>query len=223
MSRVSTPISISFDIDALPEVSKQCLAENSNTGVSTSSVLRRVENKSRHWFALRATYGREKKAYDYISNNGTNCFYPTVRTTKKINGKHKIVTEACIPNMLFAYGTEDEIKSYVYNNTDLPFLRFYYKYFRSNNKVMKEPLIVPDCQMESFMIICNSGADDIIFSTENIEKFDKGQSVRIVSGPFKGVVGKVARYHGQQRVAVVIEGLGTVTTTYIPSAFIEGI
>lgn len=45
--------------------------------------------------------------------------------------------------------------------------------------------------------------------------------VRIVNGKFTGVVGRVARYQGQQRVAVVIDGLLTVATAYIPSVFLE--
>lgn len=49
----------------------------------------------------------------------------------------------------------------------------------------------------------------------------KGQVVRIIDGKFKGVVGRVARYQGQQRVGIVIDGLLTVATAYIPTAFLE--
>lgn len=56
-----------------------------------------------------------------------------------------------------------------------------------------------------------------------VDKFKKGQEVRVIEGRFKGVIGKVARYHGQQRVAVVIDGLLTIATAYIPSAFLERI
>ena len=38
---------------------------------------------------------------------------------------------------------------------------------------------------------------------------------------FKGIIGKVARYHGQQRVAIIIEGLLTVASAYVPNAFLE--
>ena len=44
---------------------------------------------------------------------------------------------------------------------------------------------------------------------------------RIVDESFKGVIGKSARYQGLQRVAVIIEGLLTIATAYIPSAFLE--
>ena len=46
--------------------------------------------------------------------------------------------------------------------------------------------VVPDDQMESFRIICQAYADDIVVSTDKIEKFQKGQTVRIIEGKFKG-------------------------------------
>ena len=75
--------------------------------------------------------------------------------------------------------------------------------------------------MESLMIICKAESENIIISSKTIEKFAKGQPVRITEGKFKGVMGRVARYQGQQRVAVEIEGLMTVITAYVPSAFLK--
>lgn len=75
--------------------------------------------------------------------------------------------------------------------------------------------------MESFRIICNAEAEDVIISTKEIPKFKTGEQVRIIDGNFKGVTGTVARYKGQQRVAVVIDDLLTVVTAYVPSAFLE--
>lgn len=80
---------------------------------------------------------------------------------------------------------------------------------------------MPDRQMESLKIICAQETADIIMAQGEIPKFQSGQTVRIVDGKFKGVTGKVSRYQGQQRVAVIIEGLFTIVTAYIPSAFIE--
>ena len=42
-----------------------------------------------------------------------------------------------------------------------------------------------------------------------------------MEGEFKGVTGKVARYKNHQRVGVVINGLLTVCTAYISSAYIK--
>ena len=84
-------------------------------------------------------------------------------------------------------------------------------------------MIVPDYQMESLKIICAADADNTIVSLIEVPKFEKGQLVRVIDGAFKGVIGRVARWQGQQRVGVVVDDLVTVVTAYIPSAFIESI
>ena len=176
-----------------------------------------------HWYALRTTYGREKKAYDYMAANGITAFYPTNNVVKVINGKRKVVTESLLPNIFFAYGTEEQLKTFVYDNVNLPFLRFYYRHVHVGGRIEKTPLIVPDSQMDSLKIICSADADNTIISLSEVPKFEKGQLVRIIDGAFKGVVGRVARWQGQQRVAVVVDNLLTAVTAYVPSAFIEKI
>ena len=223
------PSSTGLTPDALPEVQKTVLVENSNTGGGTKNALSGTGNdhssasktEDSHWYALRTTYGREKKAYDYIISKGGTAFYPTFSIVRLVDGKRKTVEESRLPNIFFAYGTEEEIKSFVYDNINLPYLRFYYRHFHISKKVEKEPLIVSNNQIESLRIICKADADDIIVSIDEVQKFQKGQAVRIVEGKFKGVTGIVARYQEQQRVGIVIDGLLTMATACIPNAFIE--
>ena len=106
--------------DVLPEAQSYDKAESSRTGVSTNYALsgtniskpvlpviykKRREEDIPHWYALRTTYGREKKAYDYMIGKGVTAFYPTQTKVKLINGKRKEVTESLLPNIFFAYGT----------------------------------------------------------------------------------------------------------------------
>lgn len=215
--------------NALPEAQSTVSAESSQTGVSTRSV--HILSKSKvqkeeeipHWYALRTTYGREKKAYDYMTAKGVTAFYPTTDTVKLIKGKRKVVTESRLPNIFFAYGTEEQLKSFVYDNVNLPFLRFYYRHVHIGRRIEKIPLIVPDYQMESLKIICASEAEDIILVPSDVEKFKTGQTVRVIEGVFKGAIGKVVRFQGQQRIGIVIDGLMTVASAYVPSAFLENI
>ena len=213
--------------NALPEAQSIVSAESSQTGVSTRNAHIASKPKAQnevdipHWYALRTTYGREKKAYDYMTVKGITAFYPTTDTVKLIKGKRKVVTESRLPNIFFAYGTEEQLKSFVYDNVNLPFLRFYYRHVHVGRRIEKIPLIVPDYQMESLKIICAADADNTIVSLVEVPKFEKGQLVRVIDGVFKGVVGRVARWQGQQRVGVIVDDLVTVVTAYIPSAFIE--
>lgn len=223
-----TPPCAGLTTNALPEVQKPTKPTNLQTGVSTSNVrlgtsiaTNRKSTDTPHWYALRTTYGREKKAYDYLISKNVVAFYPTLKSIKIVDGKRITVEESRIPNIFFAYGTEKELKTFVYDNVNLPYLRFYYRHTHVDNKIVKVPLVVPDNQMNSLKIICAADSDDIIASTEVVEKFKSGQNVRIIDGKFKGVVGVVARYHSQQRVGIIIDGLLTVCTAFVPNAFIE--
>lgn len=75
--------------------------------------------------------------------------------------------------------------------------------------------------MDSLKIICTTDADNTIVTLDEVPKFEKGQLVRVIDGAFKGVIGRVARWQGQQRVGVVVDELVTVVTAYVPSAFLE--
>ena len=136
--------------NALPEAQSTVSAESSQTGVSTrnahiaSKPKAQKEEEFPHWYALRTTYGREKKAYDYMTAKGITAFYPTTDTVKLIKGKRKIVIESRLPNIFFAYGTEEQLKTFVYDNVNLPFLRFYYRHVHVGRRIEKVPMIVPD-------------------------------------------------------------------------------
>ena len=213
--------------NALPEAQSTVSAESSQTGASTRNALLATKTKHPqkeelpHWYALRCTYGREKTAYDYMVAKGVTAFYPTTSVVKLIKGKRKVITESRLPNIFFAYGTEEEIKTYVYDNVNLPFLRFYYRHVHVGCRMEKIPLIVPDYQMDSLKIICAADADNTIVSLGEVPKFEKGQLVKVIDGVFKGVVGRVARWQGQQRVGVIVDDLVTVITAYVPSGFLQ--
>ena len=222
--------------DALPEVPEPAKTENLQSGVSTRNALpvtdvktplktiKRKPKEVPHWYALRVTYGREKKAYDYLVGKNVEAYYPTIKTVKEVDGKRKTVEESRLPNIFFARGTEEEIKSFVYDNYNLPFLRFYYKHTHIGSRVDKSPMIVPDSQIKTLQIICDADAsDNVLVLQEEVKKFKEGQRVQVIEGEFKGVEGIVARFHGQQRVGIVIDGLLTAATAYIPTAFLQEI
>lgn len=221
------PPSVGLTPDALPEAQSCVAVESSQTGVSTknahsaSNPYRQKQEDIPHWYALRCTYGREKAAYDYMVAKGVTAFYPTISVAKMVKGKRKMVTESRLPNIFFAYGTEEQIKTFVYDNVNLPFLRFYYRHVHNGRMVKRVPMIVPDYQLEGLRIICEAEDKNTVVSLAKIPQFEKGERVRVTDGTFKGVVGMVARYQGQQRVAVIVDDLVTMATAYVPNAFLE--
>ena len=224
-----TPPCAGLTPNALPEAQSTISAVSSHTGVSTRNVhtgttlKQQKQEDTPHWYALRCTYGREKAAYDYFVAKGIIAFYPTTNAVKIINGKRKVVAESRLPNIFFAFGTEEQIKTFVYDNVNLPYLRFYYRHKHIGNRIIKLPLIVPNYQMESLKIICAAEASDIVISLSSVSNFQAGQMVRVIEGTFKGVIGRVKRWQGQQRVGVIIGDMATFATAYVPSAFLENI
>lgn len=158
-----------------------------------------------------------------LYKKGITAFYPTTTVVKLIKGKRKVVTESRLPNIFFAFGTEVQLKTFVYDNINIPYLRFYYRHEHVGRRIIKTPLIVPDYQMESLKIICASEASDIIVSSSSVPNFQAGQLVCVIEGTFKGVIGRVKRWQGQQRVGVIIGNMATFATAYVPSAFLEEI
>lgn len=230
----ASPACVGLTSSVLPEASAIDSAASSETGVSTNYIHTESPPSATqsppeatnppaglHWYALRTTYGREQKAYDYLVAKGVTAFYPTVRRIKEVRGQRKLVVESRIPNIFFAQATEEEMQRYVYDNVNLPYLRFYYRHYHEGSRIAKVPLIVPDREMNSLKIICESEADDILMIPEEVTKFKTGQLVRVTEGKFKGVIGRVARYQGQQRVAVTIEDSLTIATAYLPKAFLQ--
>lgn len=215
-----SPPSAGLASSVLPEVPISTRSTNSDTGVSTFSAP--YDREQQHWYTIRCTYGREKKAYEYLSSKGIKVFYPTITTRKTVSGKKTLVEESRLPNIFFAYETFEILKEYVYDNVhdETKYLRFYYNQHHDGTR---EPLIVPDKQIKSLMLICDSNAEDILLEPFVVEKFRKGQRVVIKEGDFAGVEGVVARFQGQQRVGIAIEGLMTMVTAYVPSAFLERI
>ena len=126
-----TPSCAGLTTNVLPEVQQPIKPMNSQTGVSTNCALtanineRSIEDKDLpHWYALRTTYGREKKAFDYLVSKHVMAFYPTLKRVKIVDGKRITTDESRIPNIFFAYSTEEELKTFVYDNVNLPYSSF---------------------------------------------------------------------------------------------------
>ena len=183
--------------------------------------VRYAPDPSKKWFVLRATYHRELKAYDYLTNHGIEAFLPLHRTLKFVDGKRKFVIESYLPSLLFVYTSQETIENCVKKTPDLPFLSYYYNHFASTEEGKNPPLIVPYDSMMNFIRVSTTDNRHVkVVSPENCH-FKSGDIVRVTDGEFKGVEGRVARVSGQQRVVVEVEGVCLISTAYIPSAFIE--
>lgn len=203
---------IKFPLDAIPE------AKSTQTGVS----VRYVPVLDYKWFVFRVSYGREYLAADFIIADGTYVYLAKRQVLKTVDGKTRKVVEPLIPNILFVYTSDTKAKQYIENTFALPYISYYYNHFQQvDGKNL--PLTVPDREMLNFILATCSRNEHLLFVSPSQCHFRGGETVRVTEGAFRGVEGRVARVAGQQRVVVALEGIGLISTAYIPTAFLTQI
>lgn len=198
--------------DVLPE------REKNVKGVSVNYAY----DPSKKWFVLRVTYNRIIQASKLLQEYHIEFYFPQHYVQEFIHGKKKVVLKPFLPNLIFVYSTNECIHSFIRDNAGCTFINFYYDHFKKEGN-RNPPLVVGYQEMMSFIRITSVDNKHIHIVNPKQCHYKSGDLVRIVEGDFKGVIGRVARVAGQQRVAVELDGLCTIVTAYIPSAFLESV
>lgn len=176
-----------------------------------------TSSDNQFWFAMSATYGRELKARDYLKENKVECFIPMkyqMVVDKKLGKVRKLVP--AINNLLFVYTTKERIQS-LKSSVD------YLQYLTMPVAGKNVPIIVPDYQMKSFIAVCESYNDKIVYLSPDEVHLDKGTPVRIVGGAFDGVEGtfvKVER-HRKKQVVVLVQGVAAVMLAEFTDGYLQ--
>lgn len=217
----NNPSSAGLTSSTSPEVQGQ-ETKNSQTGVSSNC----VPKGKKQWFVLRVTYGRTEKALGYFQAKNVETYLPMHYVVKIINGNRKLIKEPLLPNIIFAYMTREKTHEFVKKPA---LTASWIKYYTDKTKPVEPetgknpPVIIPDNEMTNFIKLTSVNSEHIMVLPPKRCHFKKDDLVRIIEGPFTGVVGRVGRAAGQQRVIVVLEGLCNVATAYIPNDFIQSI
>lgn len=217
----NNPSSAGLTSSTSPEVQGQ-ETKNSQTGVSSNC----VPKGKKQWFVLRATYGRTEKALGYFQAKNVETYLPMHYVVKIVNGNRKLIKEPLLPNIIFAYMTREKTHEFVKKPA---LTASWIKYYTDKTKPVEPetgknpPVIIPDNEMTNFIKLTSVNSEHIMVLPPKRCHFKKDDLVRIIEGPFTGVVGRVGRAAGQQRVFVVLEGLCNVATAYIPNDFIQSI
>ena len=191
-------------------------AKSSKTGVS----VRYVHNPEKLWFVLRASYGRALKSADILIERGIYVYVAKQYVKKLVDGKMKRVLKPLIPNFIFVYATSEEMDDVMNDPRVTTYVSYYYDHFQEVNG-KNPPLTVADGEMLNFIRVTSTQSEHLLFIEADRCNFKMGETVRVIDGLFNGVVGKVARVAGQQRVVISITNLGLISTAYIPTAFLQ--
>ncbi len=193
-------------------------AQRSQTGVSSEY----AEKENHEWFVLRVRYNRTQKAQRLISEANLQSYVPTHYVVKKENGKSKRILVRLLPNLIFVYTTRQVMSSLIRRQEDGTSLKYYLdktKPLEDNGK--HPPLTIPYTAMRNFIIATSTDSEHVRLVSAEQCRYKSGDIVKVIGGEFEGVVGKVSRIAGQQRVVVEVSGVCLVSTAYIPTAFLK--
>ena len=201
-----------------PEVQSQ-QAKNSHTGVTSNF----VPKTNHHWFVLRVLYGHTDDAVKVLKDAGIQLYIPMHYTKIRISGKERLRKVPLLPGLVFAYMTREKTYEFVRQPARTA---KYLKYYTDKTKPVEPdtqhnpPVIVADSVMNRFIdASCIKNEHSMMLPHERCH-FKKDEMVKVMQGAFSGVVGKVVRAAGQQRVGIDIEGIGIFVTAYIPGDFL---
>lgn len=202
--------------DASPET------QQTQDGVS-SNCIPETPLPDHHWYVLRALYNRTKGANDLISDAGIFSYVPKHFVVKQEIGKKRRICKPLLPNLFFVYATRKQTDSLVGKRASgVSCIKYYLDKTRPREaNGLHPPLIVPFCVMHNFIKATSTDNEHVRIVTPTQYRHKTGDTVRVTEGAFQGVVGKVARIAGQQRVVVEIGELCAVATAYIPSVYLE--
>lgn len=183
----------------------QCIP-NSRLSASGSQLL---------WFVIRVTYGRELALKAILDSEKIECFIPMRYEYITKNGRRIRKLVPAVHNLVFIRSTRvkiDELKEKFSGKVPMRY---------TMNRATRQPIIIPDEQMSSFILVSGSYDEAILYIEPAELALVKGQKVRIVDGIFKGAIGEFVRIRHDRRVVVNIEGVMAVATTFIHSSLVE--
>lgn len=194
------------------------LAKSASTGVSVGY----VPQADKHWYVFRILYGQIQKVADSLIAEGHYAYVAKVwKVQQNRDGKKRKVLMPFL-NLLFVYVTDRQAELAVRESAEARYITYYYNHFQFNAQGKNPPVVISQRDMENLIRATAVGDEHVMEVDLNTCRFASDDYVRITDGPFKGIIGRVARIARQHRVVIEIPGLRSgLATAYIPPYFLE--
>ena len=165
-----------------------------------------------NWYAAKVKYQTERKMKTWLDEQAIENFIPFRTVLIEKDGRRIKREKPIIPGLLFIRTNYQTVCTMpVESRIKIMYLR---------NLENHQLLVVPDKQMQDFMFLLDFSESAVRVENANLRQGDR---VRVIKGDFAGIEGELIRIKRHKRVVVRLEGLFSLATTYIPSAFLERI
>lgn len=167
------------------------------------------------WYVLRVSYSRELKIKSILDERGVRTFVPMTWKKTEVNGKIQKKLIPAVNNLCFVYWTDSGVEDFIRSFGEKSPVHYYW------DRTTSRPLTVPDKAMSDFITIASSMDEDLIYITEINDKLRVGQTVKVRSGSFAGVEGKIVRIRKSRRLLVELPGMLAIASTYVRPEDVE--
>jgi transcription antitermination factor NusG len=174
-----------------------------------------LESCHNRWYALRVSYSRELKVQERLVSEGVRTFVPMMWKKKEVDGKVVKVLVPAVNNLCFAFSTRERLKDFIASYGEKSPVHFIW------NRATRNPIVVPERQMNDFMQVASTLDEDLIYLTEISAKLREGQTVRVKNGPLAGITGKIVRIRKSRRILVELPGTLAIASTYVKMEDVE--
>lgn len=155
----------------------------------------------KRWIAVLVQVNCEKRTATRLNKVGFETYIPTQQEVHQWSDRKKKVDRLIIPMVVFVRATVQEeewlrIQSYIHKLIALPGTDEDKKGFATT---------IPDCQIERLKFLLENAETEVMI----VGNFKVGDSVRVTSGPLKGLEGVVGEVNEKSSVVgIQIDGLG---------------
>lgn len=176
------------------------------------------ENQSEEeWFVV---YARSEKKIEQALNSddfSMHYFIPKHYTLRTYHGKKQRELVPLIPHLIFIRATYNQVEAFHHNFfTDVSYVT---RRLDGRRKI----LTVPEEQMNEFIELTKHYEEELLYFRPEEIHLDKGVRVRVIGGPFNGVVGTLMKVKGKRskRIVVKINDVAAIASAHIDPEFIE--
>ena len=158
-----------------------------------------IFNNDKKWFALYTKPRHEFKAALQLEEEDINYYLPVITRLKQWSDRKKKITEPVLRGYIFIFADEKE------RNLSLQLLSIVRCIFDNGR-----PAVIPEWQIDNLKKFLNHEADVIVHSG-----IVPGAKVKILDGPFAGIIGVIKQENKGKTIAVNIDLLNRSVLTQI--------
>ena len=157
------------------------------------------DEKTVRWFVMRdlKRANAKQQAYQILKEKNIEVFTPMKTRLCVVKGEQVRKEVPCIPDLLFVHTTRETLDPIVQN---IPTLQ--YRWLRNK---YREPMTVPDAEMERFIRAVHASALPKYYLPEEITTEMYNRPIRIVGGLLDGYEGMLLTTRGSKVKRLLVE------------------